>query len=262
MKQKIFFLGLAALLIFSSCQKVITIDLNKTNPQLVVDGQITDQPGPYIVKLTETTDFFTPGAYPQIKGAIVTITDLQGITETLQNMDNGTYQTAKLSGTPGHTYVLNISYGGKSYTATSSMPMPVDIDSMTYGWDLSGRRPRLTLHGYFTDPQGINNYYRMHFLRNDSLMDSSNFLIYSDDKVDGKQAVINYRRGINIGDSITLQLMCIDKGVYDFYRTANDILGRSQITSAAPSNPLSNMSAGAVGCFTAYTIRQKKILLQ
>ena len=259
---------------FSSCEKVITIDLNKTSPQLVIDAHITDQPGPYTVKLSQSTDFFTPGAYPVVSGATVIITDNGGIAETLTETTPGTYQTSKLQGIPGHTYVLNITSAGKTYVAQSSMPQPVDIDSLSYdtlvtggrfgggGGRQNGGRARINLHGYFTDPVGIVNYYSMHFYRNDSLLDSSRYVIYSDNLVDGKQADINYRSGIRHGNNYTMELLSIDKATYDFYRTANDILDKGdQLTSAAPSNPITNVSAGAVGYFSAYCTRKKSMYI-
>ena len=254
-----------------SCQKVITIDLNKTDPQLVVDAHISDQPGPYTVSLSQTTDYFTPGSYPTISGATVIITDNGGTQETLKETTPGNYQTSTLQGMPGHTYVLSITYNGKTYLAQSSMPQPVGIDSLAYDTLVPAGRPgrpggngraRINFHGYFTDPVGITNYYTMHFYRNDSLLDSNRYVIYSDNLVDGKVADINYRSGIRHGNNYTMELLSIDKATYDFYRTANDILDKgSQLTSAAPSNPISNVSSGAVGYFSAYCTRKKSMYI-
>ena len=264
MKISKYILGFIALSGLFSCQKVITIELNKTNPQLVIDARINDLPGPYTVTLSQTTDYFTPGTYPTISGAKISITDNGTSTDNLIEVSPGTYKTVNLKGTPGHTYVLNISYNGKTYTAQTTMPQPVGIDNLVDTLTIGRNgRERITLRGFFTDPVGTDNYYNMHFYRNDSLLDSNRYIIYSDKLVDGKQADIPYRRGFNIGDSVTMELLSIDKATYDFYRTANDILDRgSQLTSAAPSNPVTNVSTGAVGYFSAYCTRKKKILIQ
>ena len=45
------------LVAFTSCQKVINIDLNTTDPQYVIEGEITNEARPYQIKITKTVNF-------------------------------------------------------------------------------------------------------------------------------------------------------------------------------------------------------------
>ena len=54
------------------------------------------------------------------------------------------------------------------------------------------------------------------------------------------------------GDIVTVWLESVDKGVYDYFRTA----GREDGQSASPSNPVSNISNGALGYFSASAVRK------
>ncbi len=57
------------------CKKVIQIDLNSAAPRIVIEGNITDAPGPYQVWLSTTVNFSASNSYPPISGATVQITD-------------------------------------------------------------------------------------------------------------------------------------------------------------------------------------------
>ena len=70
-------------LLFSSCEEVIELDLNTTEPQIVIEGFITDGEGTYSVLISKTVDFYDPNTFPPQTGAVVHITDDLGNTETL-----------------------------------------------------------------------------------------------------------------------------------------------------------------------------------
>jgi hypothetical protein len=271
---KIYFFLMVAVLALSSCQKVININLNNANPQLVIDAKITDQPGPYLVKLSKTGNYFDPNTFPSVTGAKVTIADDAGMIDTLTEIQPGVYRTNKLQGTPGRTYNLNILAEGKIYTASSYMPPAVEIDSMNisipsggggpFGGGGPGRRRRPRVNTFFTDPAGQVNYYDIQFKVNDTIKDSSGrYEIYSDRFADGKQVSFSLRARPIPGDVVVAELRSIDKATYDFYSTTNDINERDgQLTSAAPANPVTNVSKGAVGYFAAFSLRVKMIVVK
>ena len=62
-----------------SCKKVVQIDLNSANPQIVIVGEITDTTGPYGVYITKTVNFSDSNSYPHVSGATVQITFSAGI---------------------------------------------------------------------------------------------------------------------------------------------------------------------------------------
>jgi hypothetical protein len=60
------------------------------------------------------------------------------------------------------------------------------------------------------------------------------------------------------GDTVTVWLETIDKGVFDYFRTAGSESGRN----ASPANPVSNISNGALGYFNASSVRKGSIIYQ
>ena len=117
------FFALASLLILlSSCQEVIELDLNEGEAQrLVVNGWMTDQPGRQEVQLSLTTSYFFNEEPPTVSDAIVTVSDGTD-TWTFAEEAPGTYRpSTDVVGEAGKTYTLNIDYDGETYQASAKL---------------------------------------------------------------------------------------------------------------------------------------------
>src|SRR5882757_4165419 len=121
-----------AAILFYSCQKTVTLDLNTAPAQIVIQGEITNTPGPYTITINQSTAFYAENTFPPISGASIKISDGQGLTDSLTETSPGVYSTHTLQGTPGNTYTLSVFAQNKQYTAASAMPAPVALDSITW----------------------------------------------------------------------------------------------------------------------------------
>ncbi|GAB3336045.1 hypothetical protein GCM10027299_45670 [Larkinella ripae] len=114
-----FFLFASMALGAVSCLSPFQPETQSIEPSLVVEGMITDQPGPYSVKLTQTSDYSFAGLNLITSGATVTLTDNLGNQEVLQETPNtGVYQTRKdgMQGVAGRSYKISIqTKTGKQY---------------------------------------------------------------------------------------------------------------------------------------------------
>lgn len=72
--------------------KVINVDLNSSSPKILIEGSISDQPGPYIVSLSQTIDFDQDNTFPPVIWAGVIIGDDAGNIDTLNEVRPGKYQ--------------------------------------------------------------------------------------------------------------------------------------------------------------------------
>jgi Domain of unknown function (DUF4249) len=246
---------------FTSCEKVITLDLKNADQKVVVQGSITNIPGAYVVNLNNSLAYYSDNSFPAITGAHAKIYDDAGHFEILTETTPGTYKTASLIGTPGRKYTLEVVTNNNTYTGISVMPSPVSIDSflITPGKSRSGN----SVNGYrvvckFTDPIGIGDFYRVIINSNDSLaIGDNNSRIVSDKLSDGQQLSVSFRTKLIVGDSLFIQLQCIDKRTYDFYNTLGGAIGNAglrQFLSALPANPISNINNGGLGYFSAYSV--------
>ena len=256
-------------LIIISCQKVITIDLNSANIKLVIEGNVSDQAGTYSVQLSQTVNYDQYNVFPAVTGATVNISDNVGNSETLIESTPGIYVTSTLQGTVGRTYNISVTTNGKNYIANSSMASPVAIDTIivdstvvfgTGGQQATANKKVRTVRVKFKDPTGINNYYRLIEIVNG--IAKTNIYITSDNLRDGTQITTTLSRDTTVhkGDSVGVMLLSIDKYVYTYFRTLNQISGSGGgFQTATPDNPTTNFSNGSLGYFSAHAIRSKKV---
>lgn len=166
------FLVIVFLIIASSCVKDYDLQIKSNQAKLVVEGTITNQKGPYLVRLTKSrlklyfeqnrssdSDTAYNYRFPDdgsiaIQDAEVFITDKNiSITDTLVKCPTGKwyhypawsrfeiadtsiimgyYKTTKLKGIPGHTYSLTIKWQGQEYHAECYMPPVPALDSVQF----------------------------------------------------------------------------------------------------------------------------------
>ena len=241
------------ILTYVSCERVIPLDLRNSAPKIVIQGNIYDQPGPYIVKISNSVNFDASSNYPPISGAKVVISDNVGQNEVLSEITAGTYLTSKLRGVPGRTYSLSVKTGNETYLSSATMPYAVAIDSIYFSTSLFSGEKVTTVR--ILDPPFVVNYYRLVYFINK--VQQKVFYVLDDDLFQG--ASIRYglfARGTNIklekGDLVSVWLESIDHGVYEYFRTAGSDGGES----ASPANPVSNISNGALGYFNACSVRK------
>jgi hypothetical protein len=119
------FLGFFAI----SCEEVVNVDLNKSEPKLVIDASIKWEKGTIgneqIIRLTTTGDYFN-NTVPAANGAMVTITDSNSIIYTfIEDGTTGNYKCTNFNPVINETYTLSVSYKGQTYTSTDKLyPVP------------------------------------------------------------------------------------------------------------------------------------------
>lgn len=251
--------------LLSSCQKVIRLDLNSSSPQLVIQGNVYDEAGPYVVTISRTVNFDAPSLYPPVTNATVTISDNAGVTEELSQTTDGTYVTSNLQGVVGGTYTLTVQVDGKTYTASSTMPEAVGIDTIYYKKQIFGAGQLITMD--FRNQPDKENFYRVIHLVNGKQVDGFSIISERTDSVTtiaySFMSTVNRpndttTKKLEKGDRIDVWLECIDKGVFEYFRTANREGGQN----ASPANPVSNINNGALGYFNACSVRKRTIIYQ
>jgi len=136
---------------FSSCEKVIDVDLEEGESQLVVDAFITFYYDSValksgienqVIKLRKTAPYFNNAPAPPALGAIVKVTDALGRTFDFKDDNNdGDYEytgpfilsfTNPPMGFPGNFYQLDIKYNDEEFTSQAYMDSVPRIDSLKF----------------------------------------------------------------------------------------------------------------------------------
>jgi hypothetical protein len=251
-----YFTGLLLLFILAtSCKKVIDIDLRNQSGELVIEGNFTDVIDTQVVKLSRNVPFTGTNTYPPVTGASVTMDNHHGRITTFTEGPAGFYSVSPLGGIPGRTYTLSVVVDGKTYTADSTMPQVVAMDSIT-------ARPSIFDNGkgqkvitvYFRDPPGVANQYRFVLFVNH--VQVKDVFAYDDEFVNGKYVSLDLQENdidIYAGDTVEVEMQCIDKPVYNYWFTLSQQQADNPGGAVAPSNPPTNFTPATLGYFSAHT---------
>ncbi|HRY98198.1 MAG TPA: DUF4249 domain-containing protein [Bacteroidales bacterium] len=257
--------------VFMSCTERIDIELDDTYTRLVVEGGITDQPGPQRVVLSLSGNYFENAPPRWVEGARVSISDGEN-TYLLVEVAPGIYETGpEVIGVPGRTYVLDI--GGvvidgqeQEFTARSTMPRVSAMDSIGLEYREDWEIWQVQL--YALDPPS-RDFYLFRVYVNDILMSDTidEYVVASDEFFNG-----NYTYGIMVqwldrasvspGDTVTLEMAAITEEYANFIWELQDQTGfNTPLFSGPPANISSNVQPGAMGFFHASSLTRMKAVI-
>lgn len=264
--------------VFMSCEKTVLLDLNQNIPRLVIEGQVTDQPGYQYVKITRTTGFYEEGESPAVEDATVRVTDDLGnefvFTHNPGNLADsaGIYlPETPFTGVIGRAYKLTVTTDGEVYEAEDAMSQVTSIDSLASRISTDeqddpkdfGRFYEVLM--YAKEPQNSTDYYLFKFYRNDSLkVYNDTDIYYADDEVlgeniDGVPSPIYYAPG----DLARVEMYSLTRNGFVFYNDLQSLLNSDGgLFSQPPSNSRTNLSNGAVGFFQASALEIKEIVIK
>lgn len=255
---------LVLIVTFSSCEKVVELDLDDAQQMIVIEGIVHDSVGDNFVLLSKSRSFNdNNGSFEKISGASVIISDDFGNNFTLSEVESGRYQNLVLKGEPGRKYRLNVIINGNVFLSESIMPERVELDSLSYeevnnpfGGNEEGEGQKYRVYTHFRDPLNVVNYYRVkayNGLKQEKGFISLNNDLFEGDDVDFPLFLSEFEEG----DTATVQLLSVDEANYRYFNAIE-----SSQEGEVPGNPESNIvGENVVGYFGAYAKSQKSIII-
>jgi hypothetical protein len=259
-------LSLGILITFASCEKVIDVKLNTSASQVVIEGSITDQAGVQTITISESVPYTNTNQYPPVTGAQVLVTDDANNSWTFTETKPGTYTFSSLKAETGRKYTMRVVAKNTTYTASSTMPALVKLDSLSTRIISFGGDDLKIVEAHFKDPADQVNQYRWVlkvngvqiksvFADNDRLTngnDVDNTLFYDDDT----------NEELKTGDVAEVEMQCIDKDVFTYWFTLSQQTQNGPGGGVTPGNPPSNISNNALGYFSVHTTEKKTLTVK
>lgn len=261
-----YFIGLLFIFItFSSCEKVIEVDLSDSNEAVVIEATMTNNKIPFNVLVSKTSPYFGTKTKNPVSGANVTVRAEKGKTKIFEEIAPGHYQLKNILASVGFWYIIDVEYNGTTYSARSFLNEVVPISDLSFsyfdgfGFFDSGYK----VNTYIRDPVNKENYYRLkYFVNGKPADDGGEITLYSDQLFNGKDIGLGQRSTVfQETDTLIVELQSIDKAAYNYFLTLENISGNTFQQSASPANPISNFNNGALGYFSAYTFDRKRVLV-
>jgi len=264
------------------CTEVIDVELNSSNPKIVIEGamfnhgNLVDENNGVTVSISKTIDYFNPIEFPKISDAIVRISDSKGNTKTLIETNPGVYKTNEISSNYGEEYTLNIEVENKIFSAKSKLVEPLILDSISYSTGIVVGEASDIITLYFQDNPDKEDYAQVKVFVNGKLIIPDGFELYTDQYENGKYidapivfindstSVSSYR--FKSGDQIDVELVSFNKSAYSYFFVLDDLVNVNGEDfdfggKGIPDNPPTNLSNDALGFFGAYSISRKSIVI-
>lgn len=295
---------LTLLTLFSSCKKDFVVDVGTNEPQLVVEAYINNLMPEYnYVILTRSMDYYAP----EFQGAAISNAQV-AITEGEENPDGtyrwnsasrvfleesqnsripveyrkGLYVDQKTIATvasgrpigliakPGRYYLLEISIEGKNYSAITSLPELVSIDSLLSGFpyideeDGGIQKARVTVN--YKDPDTLGNRQLFYWRQNKNrdgfgwgALSSNRRINGTDDLNNGQYLKVTQPYGFENGEVVDYYLVSVTRSVYTFWDSFNKARNNDGPFST-PVQLISNLQGPNVtGCFSGFTVSTKSV---
>lgn len=253
MKKLIALLGLMAF--FSSCEKVIDVDLNSADPQTVFEANLQEGQDTLWFYLSQTADYFGNEEPPKLDGAQIEFTDADGVAFTAQSAGAGSYFVSGINSAADANFTVKVDYDGFTTIGESYLPEVVMLDTVRVyygeaeGFLPEGYRIRFT----FQEPGDRDNFYRLLVKINGE--DEGGYILFEDQLIQGNyftQDLAFYE--LEVGDIVEVELRSIDEKVYKYYQTLDAILGQNGPPGIAPANPITNLEGEIqLGYFGTYS---------
>jgi len=276
---------LVALGLFS-CTEDIDVKLHSGETRLLVEANVNSDFKKHIVKLKETSDVFYSQDAITVNNAVVSVSD--GTTDFKYiEKEPGIYESKiEFAGQAGKTYSLSIKNvdinkdgNMEEYLASSTMRQAYVIDSIKMHFDPEyesndndeDKGEFWLLSIYTKDDIDSEDYYAFASRVNDVLVHDTitEVLVEKDTYFNGKET-----KGVDVSefnqlkedeilhnmDKITLETYAINKGYYDFVSQLQLMDEESSMFSGPPGNIKTNISNGAIGFFSVYSITRTNII--
>lgn len=265
---------LLSLLLLSSCEEEIDLQLPETEARLVVDGLITNEYKRHTVRLSLSDNFSLDEPHPTVSGAVVTIDDGDQ-NFSLTEKAPGVYQTDSLSGLVGKVYKLEVLWEGNRYKARDSLTEVLDpelppITEFEARFEFEYRRHLFGL------PEA--NRWELNIIPDDSPpeLDTTRFgqqigvKVYSDGRREFTyfthpsievNGLLNFDEshfyGFFNGATIKLKKYSLSEAHYQFLLGVfQETEWRGTLFDVIPANASTNVSGGALGFFGASAVKE------
>lgn len=202
-----------------NCEDVIDVDLNESEPRLVIEASINWFKGTtgnvQTIKLSLSAPFFEEQV-PPANGAVVQIEDINSNIYNFTEVGNtGIYTNTNFLPVLDQEYTLSIIYNEEVYTATETLKSVVPIEFVEQINDGGFSGEDIELKAFYTDPADIENYYFFEFLSDISVVPSLE--VYEDRFTDGNQIFGFYtEEDLEPGDNVTIRNYGVSEEFYEY----------------------------------------------
>lgn len=203
------------LLAFYSCEEVVDVALNESEPRLIVEASVfldKENPSPtQFIRLTTTAPFFD-NQIPPATDAEVLVYDEDGNEFRFFEIDPGIYRTQSFIPEFNTTYFLEITYEGETYTAQEILMAAPELEFAEQNDTGGFSGEDIELKVYYTDFPEPGNFYLLKFIHSDLSLQ-----IYDDEFINGNRTFGFFTdEELSAGEQVEFEIQGISRNFYEY----------------------------------------------
>ncbi len=261
--------------LFFSCEKVVEIDINQSDPQIVIEGLLTDVDTTHFVKVSRSIQFYEIGLNAVADAVIKVVGDGNVYNYShnpmaIDSMDGYYFSDIEYAGKVGVNYTLSVDVQGTNYRANDTLRFVTPIDSLSYSIapnpseedEQDGKIYQAIL--YAKEPQGSEDYYQFQFYRDHELIAyPDNIYVFSDvgigSTLNGLPSPVLYRKG----ELASIKMLSISREQFLFYSDLANLLNTDGgMFSPPPANPRNTFTNNALGLWQVSAMSTDSIRIE
>jgi hypothetical protein len=218
------------LLLLTSCEEVVNVDLDTASPRLVVDASINWEQGTdgaqQKIKLTTTTSYYS-NAVPVVTGATVFVKNSSNtVFDFIEVPATGEYVCTNFIPQLNETYTLTVISNGQTYNATETLKSVASIQDIVQNNEGGITGDQIEIKTFFNDPAGEDNYYMFKYkYSNKSKLDYQ----VNDDKFFQGNTFFSLSNNddLSAGDQIDVAHYGISRSYYNYMNILLSVAGNT-----------------------------------
>lgn len=196
-----------------SCEDVVDVNVNSSEPKLVIDASIKWQKGTLgneqTIKLSTTTGYFNE-TIPTVSGATVFIINSVGTVFNFEESTTlGTYNCSTFQPIINENYTLTVIVDGNTYTSTEKLLATPEIESIEQKSVQGFSGDEIQIKFFYQDNGLEDNFYLIGFKKSDFtfpeygaiedkfFQGNQMFGFYSNEKLESEDELFMSLQGIN-----------------------------------------------------------------
>lgn len=268
-----FYFTLLFFFLFTSCEKVIDVDLKTAEPKLVIDASINWKKNTsgnlQKIKLSTTTSYYS-NTFPVFSGAEVVVTNsANNVFKFIENVGTGEYVCTNFQPVIGETYTLKILANGQTYTATETLMSVPNIENniqQNNSGGVTGNEIEIT-YFYQDNPSQQNSY--LYSIQHPKVA-FPQYFVENDENTQGKLTPVFYsHKDLKKNDVINIKIYGISKRYYSYFKKIINASGNNSgpfdtVPSEVRGNIINQTNADkyAYGYFRLSEVDEKNYTIQ
>lgn len=215
MKKLLKILMMIILIMLTSCEDVIELELEESEPRLVVEANLIwsrDEPeNPHFIRLTTTAPYFSD-VVPPAEGAEVSLFGPGGQEYFFRETEPGIFRHDGFEPQESGTYELVILYEDDEYRATEQFVEAPQLETIEQIDNGGFAGDEIELRAYYVDPVDQENYYLFLFFHEGLSLQLAN-----DNFTNGNRSFARFSdEDLTPGDWISIQIRGISQNFYEY----------------------------------------------